>query len=67
MNETRKERKKFRKERLREGSNFDLESLFGEEPTQQSSWNSIPEQDQSMENIFQRLFLSEITVWNLFD
>jgi len=59
MNETRKERKKFRKERLREGSNFDLESLFGEEPTQQSSWNSIPEQDQSMENIFRDYFFRD--------
>jgi hypothetical protein len=59
MNETRKERKKFREERLREGSNFDLESLFGEEPTQQSSWDSIPEQDQIMENIFRDYFFRD--------
>ena len=59
MNETRKERKKFREERLREGSNFDLESLFGEEPTQQSPWASIPEQDQIMENIFRDYFFRD--------
>tara|TARA_B000000475_G_scaffold269900_1_gene264612 strand:+ start:930 stop:1862 length:933 start_codon:yes stop_codon:yes gene_type:complete len=59
MNETRKERKKFRKERLREGSNFDLESLFGEEPTVESPWDSIPEQDQIMENIFRDYFFRD--------
>lgn len=59
INETRKERKKFREERLREGSNFDLESLFGEEPTQQSPWASIPEQDQIMENIFRDYFFRD--------
>ena len=59
MNETRKERKKFREERLREGSNFDLQSLFGEEPTQQSPWDSIPEQDQIMENIFREYFFRD--------
>tara|TARA_B100001093_G_scaffold516804_1_gene596533 strand:+ start:2238 stop:3119 length:882 start_codon:yes stop_codon:yes gene_type:complete len=31
MNETRKERKKFREERLREGSNFELQTLFEEQ------------------------------------
>ena len=56
MNETRKERKKFREERLREGSNFDLESLFGEETPSHSSWDSIPDQDQAMENIFRDYF-----------
>lgn len=56
MNETRKERKKFREERLREGSNFDLESLFGEETPSQSAWASIPEHDQIMENIFRDYF-----------
>ena len=59
MNETRKERKKFRKERLREGSNFDLESLFGEEPTVESAWASVPEQDQIMENIFRDYFFRD--------
>lgn len=59
MNETRKERKKFREERLREDSNFDLQSLFGEEPTQQSPWDSIPEQDQIMENIFREYFFRD--------
>jgi len=56
MNETRKERKKFREERLREGSNFDLESLFGEETPSHSAWDSIPDQDQAMENIFRDYF-----------
>ena len=59
MNQARKERKKFREERLREGSNFDLESLFVEEPTQQSPWASIPEQDQIMENIFRDYFFRD--------
>lgn len=59
MNETRKERKKFREERLREGSNFDLESLFGEEPTVESPWDSIPGQDQIMENIFRDYFFRD--------
>ena len=59
MNETRKERKKFREERLREGSNFDLESLFGEEPTVESAWASVPEQDQIMENIFRDYFFRD--------
>ena len=56
MNETRKERKKFREERLREGSNFDLRSLFEEETPSQSSWDSIY-QDQAMENIFRDYFI----------
>ena len=56
MNETRKERKKFREERLREGSNFDLESLFGEEPTQQSPWITPLEE---MENIFRDYFFRD--------
>ena len=59
INTKRKERKKFREERLREGSNFDLQSLFGEEPTQQSPWDSIPEQDQIMENIFREYFFRD--------
>ena len=59
MNETRKERKKFREERLREGSNFDLESLFGEETPSHSSWDSIPDQDQAMENIFRDYFFRD--------
>ena len=59
INETRKERKKFREERLREGSNFDLESLFGEEPTVESPWDSIPGQDQIMENIFRDYFFRD--------
>ena len=59
MNETRKERKKFRKERLREGSNFDLDSLFVEEPTVEAPWDSIPEQDQIMENIFRDYFFRD--------
>jgi len=53
MNETRKERKKFREERLREGSNFDLESLFGEETPSQSPWITPLEE---MENIFRDYF-----------
>lgn len=59
MNKVRKERKKFREEISREGQNFDLQSLFGEEPTQQSSWDSIPEQDQIMENIFRDYFFRD--------
>jgi len=59
MNRVRKERKKIREETLREGSNFDLESLFGEEPTVESSWDSIPEQDQIMENIFRDYFFRD--------
>ena len=59
MNETRKERKKFREEISREGQNFDLQSLFGEEPTVESSWDSIPEQDQIMENIFRDYFFRD--------
>ena len=59
INETRKERKKFREERLREGQNFDLQSLFGEEPTVESPWDSIPEQDQIMENIFRDYFFRD--------
>ena len=46
MNETRKERKKFREERLREGSNFDLESLFGEETPR-----------ERLENVFRDYFI----------
>ena len=59
MNETRKERKKFREEISREGQNFDLQSLFGEEPTVESPWDSIPEQDQIMENIFRDYFFRD--------
>ena len=39
MNMIREERKEFREERLREGSNFDLESLFGEETS--SKWATL--------------------------
>ena len=59
MNETRKERKKFREEISREGQNFNLQSLFGEEPTVESPWDSIPEQDQIMENIFRDYFFRD--------
>ena len=57
MNETRKERKKFREERLREGSNFDLESLFGEETPSQSPWNTPPERNEMLENVFRDYFM----------
>jgi len=44
---------------LREGSNFDLQSLFGEEPNVESAWASVPEQDQIMENIFREYFFRD--------
>ncbi len=53
MNQTRKERKRFREERLREGSNFDLESLFGEETPSQSPL----ERNEMLENVFRDYFL----------
>lgn len=59
INNKRKKRKKFLQERLSEGSNFDLESLFGEEPTQQSAWASIPQQDPIMENTFRNYFFRD--------
>lgn len=52
INNKRKKRKKFRKERLREGLNFDLESLFRVEPIEQSPWNTPLERDEITENIF---------------
>ena len=58
INNKRKKRKKFRNERLREGSNFDLEILFKEE-LEQSDWASIPQQDQIMENTFRDYFFRD--------
>jgi hypothetical protein len=55
MNKVRKERKKFREERLREGLNFDLETLFGEETPPQFHWSHADD------NIFQDYF------WNYND
>lgn len=59
INNKRKKRKKFRQERLSKGSNFDLQSLFGEEPTQQSAWASIPQQETIMENTFRNYFFRD--------
>ena len=60
MNETRKERKKFREEISREGQNFDLESLFGEEPNLQRHSISVAEGDEDhLENIFRDYFFRD--------
>jgi len=60
MNETRKERKKFREEISREGQNFDLESLFGEEPNLQRRSISVAEGDEDhLENIFRDYFFRD--------
>ena len=60
MNKTRKERKKFREEISREGQNFDLESLFGEEPNLQRRSISVAEGDEDhLENIFRDYFFRD--------
>lgn len=57
MNRVRKERKKFREENLREGQNFDLESLFKDEEQQQEEFIE-PDDDHHMNNIFQEFFMN---------
>lgn len=54
MNRVRKERKKLRKENLREGQNFDLENLFKEEQPELIE----PDEDNHMNNIFQEFFMN---------
>ena len=66
MNEIRKERKKFREEISREGQNFDLESLFGEEPNLQRRSISVAEGDEDHLKTFSETISSEIIDLNQF-
>jgi len=54
INLTRKKRKKFREERLKEGTNFDLENLFKEQQPELIE----PDEDNHINNIFQEFFMN---------